>query len=136
MIDVEGLVLLNEPLSNIQLADATKKLEINQFMGVFVRDQLPKKSRIKECGILNTGDSSTNGFHWMCWYKNCDRKICFDSYGLPPPIELVDYLERPVYYNSERLQYGNTVYCGHLCLFVLKKLSDGMDIQDIINSLS
>ena len=134
-VNVEGLILPNEPLSNIQLIEAAKKLKIKQFRGVFVRDQLPKKPRKHECGILNTGDSSTNGFHWMCWYKSGSKKICFDSYALPPPVEVVKYLQSPVYYNSERLQYGNTVFCGHLCLYVLKKLDEGVDFQKIINEL-
>jgi hypothetical protein len=136
MINVEGIILPNESLTNFQLIDAAKKLKIKHFKGVFVRDQLPKKPRVIECGILNTGDSTTNGFHWICWHKNGKTKICFDSYALPPPVELVDYLKsESVYYNSERVQYGNTVFCGHLCLYVLKKLDDGIGFQDIINDL-
>ena len=70
MINVEGIVLPNKPLTNFQLIDAGKKLKIKNFRGVFVRDELPKKPRKKECGIVNTGDSSTDGFYWVCWYKN------------------------------------------------------------------
>jgi hypothetical protein len=122
-------------LSNFQLIDAAKKLGIKNFRGVFVRDELPKNPNKVECGILNTGDSSTNGFHWICWHKNGKTKICFDSYALPPPVELVEYLKKPVWYNSERVQFGNTVFCGHLCLYVLKRLDDGVDFQEIINGL-
>lgn len=134
-INVEGLILPHEPLSNFQLIDAAKKLKIRNFKGVFVRDELPMRANRIECGILNTGDSNTSGFHWICWWRNGDYKICFDSYALPPPNELIDYLKSPVYYNSERIQYGNTVFCGHLCLYVLKKLSDGGEFQEIVNSL-
>lgn len=134
-INVEGLILPNKPLSNFQLIEAAKKLNITHFRGVFVRDQLPKKPKAIECGILNTGDSNTNGFHWICWYKNGDEKLSFDSYALPPPVELVDYLKRPVYYNSERIQYGDTVFCGHLCLYILKNLCVGGDFQEILNGL-
>jgi len=62
-------------------------------------------------------------------------KLSFDSCGLPPPVELVDYLKSPFYCNSKRLQFGDTVFCGHLCLYALKKLGDGCDFQNIINSL-
>lgn len=134
-VDIEGLIQPNEPLSNFQIIESAKKLKTTQFRGVFVRDQLPMKPRVSECGILNTGDSSTNGFHWMCWYKSGSKKIYFDSYALPPPVELVKYMKSPVYYNSERLQYGDTVFCGHLCLYVLKKLDEGEDFQEIINGL-
>ena len=140
-INVEGLILPNEPLTNFQLIDAAKKLKLKHFKGVFVRDELPKKPSKKECGIVNTGDSSTNGFHWVCWYKDGDEKYSFDSYGQPPLVELDHYLKGSVNYNSERVQFGNTSYCGHLCLYVLKKLQDGssrqegVDFQSVINTL-
>ena len=126
MINVEGIVLPNKPLTNFQLIEAAKKLKI----------ELPKKPRKKECGIVNTGDSSTNGFHWVCWYKNEDKKYSFDSYAQPALVELVDYLKGSVYYNSERVQFGNTSYCGHLCLYVLKKVQDGVDFQSVVNTLN
>ena len=64
MINVEGIVLPNKPLVNFPLIDAAKKLKIKNFRGILeVRDELPKKPRKKECGIVNRGDSSTDGFH-------------------------------------------------------------------------
>ena len=132
MINVEGIVLPNKPLTNFQLIDAVKKLKIKNFRGVFMRDELPKKPRKKECGIVNTGDSSTDGFHWVCWYKNGDKKYSFDSYVQPALVELVDYLKSPVFYNSERVQLGNTSYCGHLCLYVLKNCRKGMTFKALL----
>jgi len=96
-INVEGIILPSKPLSKKK----KKKLKINHFRGVFVRDELPKKTRVIECGILNTADSSTGGYHWLCWYKAGKTKLTFDAYGLPPPVELTAYLKRPVYYNSQ-----------------------------------
>lgn len=135
MINVEGVVLPNVPLSNIKLLDSAKKLKIRNFRGVFLRDKLPKASKNYECGILNLDDSSGSGTHWVAWYKFSDNKFYFDSYGLPPPTELVEYLKSPVHYNSERVQPDNEVFCGHLCLYVLKKMQDGGGFQEVINSL-
>ena len=42
-IDVEGVTLPNIALSNVDLIEAAKKLNINNFRGVFLRDELPKK---------------------------------------------------------------------------------------------
>jgi hypothetical protein len=134
-VKVEGIVLPNVPLSNFQIMDAAKKMKIKNFRGVFVRDQLPEKTRDKECGILNLDDSNGRGTHWVSWYKKGNLKIHFDSYGLPPPVEMINYLKSPVYYNSERVQPDGLVICGHLCLYILKKLSDGFNFQDVINSL-
>lgn len=134
-ISVEGVVLPNVPLSNFQLIEAAKKLKIKNFRGVFVRDELPKRPRSNECGILNLDDSRGVGSHWVCWYKKGAEKFYFDSYGLHPTTELIDYLKSPVYYNSERIQPDGEVFCGHLCLYILKKLSDGVYFQEVINSL-
>jgi len=79
-------------------------LKIPNFGGVFLRDNLPKKPRKKECGIFNLDDTSGNGTHWVCWYKDSDKKYYFDSYGLIPPSELVQYLRSPILYNTEQIQ--------------------------------
>ena len=41
MISVEGLVMPNKPLTNLEIIDAVRKLEIPRFRGVFLRDNLP-----------------------------------------------------------------------------------------------
>ena len=134
-INVEGVTLPNIALSNIQLTEAAKKLKLSNFRGVFLRDKLPKSAKVRECGILNLEDSSGNGTHWVAWCKVLNDKFYFDSYGLPPPTELATYLKSPVYYNSERIQPDNEVFCGHLCLYVLKKMQDGLGFQEVINLL-
>ena len=133
-IDVEGAVLPNIPLTNFDLIGAAKKLEIKNMRGVFVRDELPKRPKKIECGILNLCDSKGRGTHWTAWIKNGNEKLYFDSYGLAPPVELVDYLKDPVYYNSERIQPDGEVFCGHLCLYVLKKC-ESKNFQEVINTL-
>ena len=134
-ISVGNLVLPNKPLSNIELLEAARKLKIPNFRGVSLRDTLPKKPKKKECGILNLDDTSGSGTHWVAWYKTGDEKNYFDSYGLQPPNELIDYLHSPILYNTERVQPYDQVFCGHLCLYVLKHLGGGQHLQDIINSL-
>ena len=133
-INVKGVVLPNEPLSNFQLIDAAKKLKIKHFRGVYVRDELPKSPKKEECGILNLCDSRGNGTHWTAWIKNGHEKLYFDSYGLAPPVELVSYIRNPVYYNSERVQADGEVFCGHLCLYILKQC-ESVSLQHVINSL-
>ncbi len=135
MISVENVMLPNKPLSNFELMDAAKQLEIPKFRGVFLRDTLPKKTLKRECGILNLDDISGSGTHWIAWYKNGNDKYYFDSFGIQPPTELVKYLKSPILYNSEQIQKRYQVICGHLCLYVLKKMSEGKDLQSIINEL-
>ena len=134
-ISVGNMVLPNKPLSNLELLEAARKLKIPNFRGVNLRDTLPTTPKKKECGILNIDDTAGSGTHWVAWYKNGTEKKYFDSYGLQPPNELVDYLHSPILYNTERVQPYDQVFCGHLCLYVLKQLGGGQHLQDIINSL-
>ena len=137
-ISVEGIILPNIPLSNHQLIDAAKKVKLKSFRGVLCRDELPKKPRVNECGILNLDDSDSNGSHWVAWFKKGHAKIYFDSYGLHPPDEITRYLG-DVLYNTERIQPDGAVFCGHLCLYVLAKLQSSQniaqDFQTVINNL-
>ena len=134
-INVEGVILPNKPLSNFEVIDVAKKLKIRNFRGVFLRDELPKKPRKNECGIMNLDDSSGKGTHYVAWFKKNNQKYYFDSYGIQAANEMIKYLGHPLYYNTERIQPDDEVFCGHLCLFVLKKLDEGYNFQDIINTL-
>src|SRR6218665_3372582 len=120
-IDVCGAVLPNIPLSNIILQKTAKRLNINNFRGVLLRDELPERQRANECGILNLDDSSGSGTHWVCWIKRGNYKVYFDGYGLHHPVELVKYLHRPVYYNSERIQPVTKCFAVIFACTCLKK---------------
>lgn len=135
MIRVDNVNLPNKPLTNVELESAAKKMKILNFRGVYSRDSLPDKPRQKESGILNLDHAFGRGTHWTAWYKVNDQKHYFDSFGLHPPLELVKYLGPGIMYNTEKVQRPETVICGHLCLYVLKKLSQGKNPQDVIDTL-
>lgn len=104
-----------------------------------MREMLPDAPWDVECGVLNLGDLFSNGTHWTCYLKNGNRKIYFDSYGdVRPPIELVAYLGSDgLCYNTERIQnFGDPPICGHLCLEVLKRSSQGENWRAIMRILS
>ena len=134
MISVEGLVMPNKALTNLEIMNAVKKLEIPRFRGVFLRDNLPVEPKRMECGILNLDDTAGNGTHWVAWYRD-KVKYCFDSYGIQPPDELKRYLRSSIFYNTEQIQPKQEVFCGHLCLYVLKQLSLGKHLQETVNDL-
>ena len=53
--------------------DAAKKLSLYEFRGVFLRDTLPTKTKLNECGILNLDSSSGDGTHWVMWFKKVKK---------------------------------------------------------------
>jgi len=133
MIQVENIVLPNKPLINFEIEDAAKKIGLKHFRDVFLRDTLPKKPKRNECAIMNLDDTSGDGTHWVVWFERGDKKWYFDSYRFPPPTELNNYLG-DVLYTTEQIQPRQEVFCGHLCLFVLKEMQKRKHLQEIINS--
>ena len=133
MIRVKNIILPFEPLTNFDLIDAVKELKIKCFRDVYLLDTLPQRPNKKECGIVNLDKAGGAGTHWVAWHKNGNNKIYFDSYGIQPPKEIIKYLGKGINYNTDQLQPRETVFCGHLCLFVLKELQEGEDFQAIIN---
>ena len=139
-LNVEGIIIENKALSNHELIEYIKQLKIKHFRGVFMRDDLPKKKRTKECGIVNLADSLSDGTHWVCYFNNLpsaaaqEQNYYFDSYGLPPPLEIVEYLGDNLEYNIYQIQKSGQI-CGHLCLYFLNRITKGMEFNEIIFSL-
>jgi hypothetical protein len=134
-IDIDGVILPSITLFTDVLEAAVKRLNIPNFRGCYCTDTLPKICHRAECGILNLDKFTGAGTHWTAWYVNNNKKIYFDSYGVGPPLELIKYLGPSIYCSTESIQPRGTPICGHLCLYVLKKLSDGTEYVDVINSL-
>ena len=132
---VHHLILPHKSLNEAELEDAVFALGIPRFRGIFMRDALPPDPQPIECGILNHDDNDGRGTHWTCWHKRGELKEYFDPFGLPPPNEMKDYLRPEIRYSTDELQSRVGVVCGHFCLYVLKMLSDGWEIDDAVFSL-
>ena len=131
---VDSVVLPKKQLSNREIINAAKTQSLNGFRGVFLRDTLPKKAKLNECGILNLDSSSDDGPHWIMWFK----KVRMSSISIVMICSLLVswlHIKSPIFDNSERIQQNGEVFCGHLCLFELKQLSLGDNLQEFINYL-
>lgn len=95
---------------------------IQNFRGVYMRDNLPKKVRKNECAIINLDSETGFGTHWVSYKKNGNVVKYFDSFGnLRPPLELLKYWgDVDVYYNRNQLQTYDMTNCGQLCIKFLK----------------
>ena len=119
-------------------------LGIPNFQRVKMRDELAKTSLLHDCGIINLNKHNQLGSHWTCYFRDGVKRYYFDSYGQPPPRELLEYLKTPqemtqnlavIHRSAVMVQHIGTDECGSLCLFVLKKLSDGESFSEILTFL-
>ena len=120
-ISIKNVILPNKPLNNFELEEASKKLKIKCFRGVYLLDTLPNKPNNKECGIVNFDKSGGSGTHWVAWYKNGRNKTYFDSYGIQPPKEVIKYLGDGINYNTDQVQTRGQVFCGHFMFIRIKR---------------
>lgn len=87
-----------------------------------MRDNLPRRPRKNECGVVNLDSVQNSGTHWVCYCKEGNTVHYFDSFGnLKPPLELIDYFNNcNILYNHANYQSYNEFVCGHLCLRFLE----------------
>ena len=48
--------------------------------------------------------------------------------------KLLSIWEMEINYNTDQVQPRGEVFCGHLCLYILKELNDGKEFQNILNN--
>ena len=127
-----------KPLSNFDIEKMCKKLKIKNVNGVYMRDELKGKMSGNESLILNIDHSKNCGTHWVCLFNKSKFCLYFDSFGFPPPVEVIKYCKTKninLYCSSFRIQWDNEVICGHYCIYVLHRLSSGYDWYDILDEL-
>jgi len=128
-----------KPLSNFDIIKHCSDLKINNFKGVFMRDELINtKANNDESLIVNLDVSSGPGIHWMCLFSRNGVSYYFDSYGLSPISEVLEYCKNENrYYSEYQIQQDDKVeiLCGHYCVYVLYKLYNGCPFNDILEEL-
>ena len=139
------VTLPRSTMSDQDILRFVTRIKIPNFRGVRMRDELAGTSpRCNECGVLNLETHSQQGTHWTCWFKEGKDRYYFDSYGEPPPLEIIKYLktgnelknDKPVIKRSAvTVQQDESSECGALCLYVLKKLSEGFLFPVILEGL-
>lgn len=114
------------PLSAYDIMEFSKFVRIPYFRGVYMRDTLPLCPRVKESMIVNLDSVQNSGSHWVTFIKDKNEVKYFDSFGVEPPFELLQYWKcgggkNPpcVLYNSDQVQSINENICGHLCIHYL-----------------
>ncbi|KAK7595001.1 hypothetical protein V9T40_001434 [Parthenolecanium corni] len=123
----EGVVKKKKvPLTNFDIVKIVKTIKMPYFRGVYMRDGLPAKPKLIERAVVNLDSSTGRGTHWVCYSKNGNKVEYFDSFGVEPPQDLIEYFGKnaKISYNSEQIQKLDQIICGHLCLEWLNGLDE------------
>ena len=109
-------------LSNIDILNLANRLNL-PLVGVNLKDQLPKR-KIKGLIVVNLGDASTGGSHWTCFSTKDKNVFYYDSFGMPPPQEVDEYIKattgkKRYTINKIQTQSLNGTYCGWFAIACL-----------------
>lgn len=122
------------PLSNFDI-DRLMAHYRPAWQGVFMRNEIPDLSGLdKPAGIvINLQDSRGPGTHWVALYSGPEADFYFDSFGLPPPQEIVEAGRgRRLFYSSGRIQSDDSKMCGYYAVIFLQQMIDGKTFYDSI----
>lgn len=118
--------------TNIELEKYAKKDFKIPLKGIYRKDELPKSK--KGLFIVNLQDSNVgNGTHWVCFDKNEKFSFYFDSFGIKPPVEIIDFCQSPILYSEKKIQHDSSANCGFYCLYFLYCFHNDYDYNRILN---
>ena len=112
-------------LSNIDLLIISEDLGLDlgiinkKYDGAFSRDNIPNQNGMY---IINLDSKFGLGTHWVSVIIEPNRILCFDSFGLIPPYELIN-LRSEYYYNFLQYQPIKSFLCGYYCLYFLNEFN-------------
>ena len=114
--------------------------------GVFPDDQLPKKIKPDEMGIVNLQHHNQPGTHWVAYFNSSDdlEVFSYDPLGFPPDEYLEPYLKTAVKSDKKKTpkklefweyqtQPDTSSLCGFYCLFFLYYIYHGDMFADVIS---
>lgn len=101
-------------MNNFQLLKAAQ--DVPHFRGVYLKNQLKdQKPKRNESGIINLDNNK--GTHWTAYHKFGNVVIYFDSFGIQPPKEVINYFKPSnIFYFTDQIQNLKDSNCGQLCL--------------------
>jgi hypothetical protein len=116
--------------------------KIENFIGVYALDDLPKNLNLPITLIANTDKRSQPGTHWIAIYiDETGLGEYFDSFGLPPlQNEFYTFMDKSCqngwYFSTVLLQDLRSLSCGQYCMLYCALRSYGFSLCSIIRLFS
>ena len=72
--------------------------------------------------IVNLSSEASAGSHWVALFIEKAHVAYFDSFGFPPPVEVIDFIKKRTnnyLWSQKHIQNINSGYCGQYCLYFI-----------------
>ena len=116
-------------MSNFDLLEWAQYLKI-PLKNVLSRDQKVPHNHQLGLFIYNLEPSYMSGSHWVATYVRDKVINYFDSFGMPPFQEMVDYAKGKnltLLHQNSQIQNLLSSTCGYFCLYFLNEMHRGND---------
>ena len=118
-----------------EIEEVIKQLQIPNFRGIFLRDQLPNTPNEIESGIIHSHTSKEDiesiG-HCTAYYKDNNKKYYFCPFGGYPYNELKEYLGLPILTYTFKIQEFSETCCAEYSIIFLLFMSKGFKYEDVV----
>jgi hypothetical protein len=108
------MVVKFESISDRELLNIFKTMEVPiNFIGI--KQEFRKQKAFQGFYIVNLEDDiKGQGTHWTCFFLVNQFCIYFDSFGLPPPTDIVQFCKGfAIMYNVNQVQHIMSDACGY-----------------------
>ena len=108
-------------LTNFELFDICKRMKI-PLVNIISKDEIHEITKNGNY-IVNLENHNQNGSHWTALQMTAKNCLYMDSFGMPPPEKLNEYLEKKykkVNYNKMVIQDMDSSFCGYFCILFFK----------------
>jgi hypothetical protein len=107
-------------LNSQQIEQLIKKANIKNFNGVYSKNKI-KQPLKKGWYILNMENyEDGDGTHWVCYYHDEPKALYSDSFGIIPPVEILELVPNKLLYTTQQIQNEKSTCCGYFCIaFIL-----------------
>ena len=102
-----------------------------RFIGVFSRDNLPKK--IKDGAyVINLDEYADTGTHWIALFCKKNEIVYFNSFEVEHiPEEIKKFIgNKNIKANIFQVQANNSVMCGYFCIWFIDFMLAGKKFTD------
>jgi len=118
------------PLSNFDII--ALMADYPAFGGVIMRDKIHRAAKDKSY-VINLDDSTGRGTHWVALFRKPREDYYFDSFGLPPPEEILEGRRgRRLFYSNNQIQGKDSIMCGYYAVVFLQQMMDGKSFYDFV----
>ena len=122
------MLSLKNSLSNFDIMKIIQSQGVDDFKGIYMKDQLPDKLE-RGSYIINLQSSKEgNGTHWVCLYYTPNYSYYYDSFGFVAPLEVQKKII-PYMYNDLEIQDIDSTACGFYCVAFVLYLNKKMNIE-------